>query len=233
MNAFDVLVQAMGLLLVCSLYLLHVRTLQPRPSRRAIVGRLAGVGLVWLLCAAVFLAIISPGSASAITMQDTSVEVGPAPRACADSCGVKSWSRKGVKRMKAGKIVDAKGYEFPRAIKKKLNRAFARQFGRAALRSDDHHWWQLPLAGLTCLANPMDPRRCGPYDENLEEVIKEDTVDLAFDCGGQAVIGFLGAKVASGKFGWWGAGIGTLQCSWSKFWNGYKSAKDAEPQPWS
>jgi hypothetical protein len=55
-NSSDVLVQVLGLLLVCSLYLLPVRTVEPRPSRRTIIERVAGVGRVWLLCAAVLLA---------------------------------------------------------------------------------------------------------------------------------------------------------------------------------
>lgn len=75
MNSFDVLVQVVGLLLVCSLYLLHVRTVEPRPSRRTILGRVAGVGLVWVLCAAVLLApdVRGQAASSSRTRGTTSV----------------------------------------------------------------------------------------------------------------------------------------------------------------
>lgn len=180
-----------------------------------------GIIVIVLLCfgfnAVVDKAFSAPAqaSASADTEQQPICESHPSHPCRA------SYVKQRVKNFKAGKLGNAKGYRFPKRIRKMFNQAAAKQFGAEGfrqMRKADDDWWNLPGRVAQCLAYGGMRGGCDQAADTQRRITR-GTAKVVLKCAGNAAIGTFVGKKVSPKGGWWGFGIGASQCLAGKIWD--------------
>jgi hypothetical protein len=119
-------------------------------------------------------------------------------------------AKRQVKKFKKGKIGRTHGVKFPKAVKRKIHRKWARH--HRALGDPWDAWWGGFKDSITCFGSHSWQCKSGDSgytDAEAREDLK-DTGKVVIACGGAAVLG--GIKGG----GWWGAGRGASICLWAK-----------------
>lgn len=132
-----------------------------------------------------------------------------------------SYVKKRVAKFKAGDLGNAKGYRFPKKIRRMLNQSAAKQFGAegfARMQKADDDWWNLPGRVAQCLAYGGLRGGCDQAADTQRKIAR-GTVKATLKCAGNAAIGTFVGKKVSPKGGWWGFGIGTGTCLAGKIWD--------------